>query len=167
MNGSKDSQEFTICSHREYDMAKIWRIQISRNVLLWGNQGAICKVKTILFTTRKRSLEQGNVFTPVCHSVQGGVSVSRGVCIRGVGQIPPSDTTGYGPRVGGTHPTWMHSCLANFQNAARRRHVHTSRKPMGKRKRSRNNRKRSKKKFRTSKKIFAFAFWFRSVLTNP
>ena len=92
-----------------------------------------------------------------------GVCLQGGLHPGGLGKSPPSDTTGYGPRVGGTHPTGMHSCLANFQNAARRRHVHTSRKPMGKRKRSRNNRKRSKKKFRTSKKIFAFAFWFRSV----
>ena len=29
-----------------------------------------------LFTTRKRSLGQGNIFTPVCHSVHGGGSVS-------------------------------------------------------------------------------------------
>ena len=64
-----------------------------------------------VFTTRKRSLGQGNVFTPVCHSVHGrevlvglpacitgrmtsmGGSAYRGVCIgggayRGVGQTP-------------------------------------------------------------------------------
>ena len=70
-----------------------------------------------------------DLFTRVCHSVH------RGVCIqgsglhpgaglhpgrsasRGVGQTPPpppppqSDTKGYGQRAGGTHPTWMHSCL--------------------------------------------------------
>ena len=33
----------------------------------------------------------------------------------GVGQTPPpSDTTGYGQRAGGTHPTIMHSCLCRF-----------------------------------------------------
>ena len=54
-------------------------------------------------TARKQSLGQGNVFTPVCHSVhmgvhsRGGVSASRGVCMGGclnpgrVGQtLPPS-----------------------------------------------------------------------------
>ena len=32
----------------------------------------------------------------------------RGVASKGAGQIP--STTGYGQRVGGTHPTGMHSC---------------------------------------------------------
>ena len=63
------------------------------------------------FTTRKRSLGQGNVFTPVCHSVHGGraglhpggrVSAFWGV---GVGHTP---LMGYGQRAGGTHPTGMH-----------------------------------------------------------
>ena len=36
-----------------------------------------------LITARKRSLGQGNIFTPVCHSVQSG-GVLRGVCSRGV-----------------------------------------------------------------------------------
>ena len=33
---------------------------------------------SVIFTARKRSLEQGNIFTPVCHSVHRGVW-SRGV----------------------------------------------------------------------------------------
>ena len=54
------------------------------------------KVKAI-FTARKRSLGQGNMFIPVCHSV------------RREGLVPG----GGGPRtataVGGTHATGMHS----------------------------------------------------------
>ena len=40
-----------------------------------------------MFTARKRSLGQGNVFTPVCHSVHrggvyiGGSCIREGVCI--------------------------------------------------------------------------------------
>ena len=72
----------------------------------------------VLITARKRSLGQGNVFTPACHSVQGKVCIRRvlhaggstfrgglhpgglhpeGVCIRGEGLGRPSHhTTGYG-----------------------------------------------------------------------
>ena len=78
-----------------------------------------------IITARKQSLEQGNVFTPVCHSVGGGlhpgVSASRGVCIRGfyiqrgLDRPPtPADTTGYGQRAGGTHPIGMHSSFSLF-----------------------------------------------------
>ena len=58
-----------------------------------------------------RSLGQGNVFTPMCHSVHGGGGLHPGgVCI-GMGGLHPGggqtplDTTGYGKRAGGTHPT--------------------------------------------------------------
>ena len=34
-----------------------------------------------------------------------------GVCIQGGLDRPPSDTTGYGRRAGGTHPTGMHYCI--------------------------------------------------------
>ena len=36
-----------------------------------------------IFTARKRSLGQGNIFTPVCHSVHGlwGGVVARGACV--------------------------------------------------------------------------------------
>ena len=38
-----------------------------------------------IFTARKRSLGQGNIFTPVCHSVHGGGVCSwRGACSWGV-----------------------------------------------------------------------------------
>ena len=45
---------------------------------------------TGIITTRKRSLGQGNVFTPVCHSVHRGlVYIGRGgVCIRGAWADP-------------------------------------------------------------------------------
>ena len=33
-----------------------------------------------IFTARKRSLGQGNIFTPVCHSVQGGACMVAGGC---------------------------------------------------------------------------------------
>ena len=83
-----------------------------------GSKATSDSVRTIFafFAARKRNLGQGNVFTPVCHSVH------RGVCIRGVhgggglhpgglGRPPaPSETTGYGHRLGGTHPTGMRSC---------------------------------------------------------
>ena len=77
-----------------------------------------------IMTARKRSLGQGNVFTPVCHSVHGGVfpacitghmtrgfcigggeSASRGVCLQEWG----GGTTGYGQQAGGTYPARMHS----------------------------------------------------------
>ena len=49
-----------------------------------------------IITARKRSLGQGNIFTPVCHSVHGGGGIPA--CI-----------------AGGTHPTGMHSCFVlNF-----------------------------------------------------
>ena len=68
------------------------------------------------FTARKRSLGQGNVFTPVCHSVHGG---RAGSASRGEGSLhsgglgwgwayPQLDAMGYGQRAGGTHPTGMH-----------------------------------------------------------
>ena len=55
----------------------------------------------VLFTGR--GLHSGGV------CIQG-VCIPGGVCI-GEGADPPSDTTGYGKRVGGTHPTGIHSCF--------------------------------------------------------
>ena len=63
-----------------------------------------------IIAARKRSLGQGNIFTPVCHSVHKGGST---------GQVPPRDQVHpravhagrYGQQAGGTHPTGMHSCL--------------------------------------------------------
>ena len=44
-------------------------------------------VKCIIFTARKRSLGQGNIFTPVCHSVHGGGmrGCSWGACVVALG----------------------------------------------------------------------------------
>ena len=69
--------------------------------------------KNAIFTVRKRSLGQGNVFTSICHSVhEGGGSASGGE--GWADPPPPSDTTGYGQRAGGTHPIGMHSCNLNM-----------------------------------------------------
>ena len=80
-----------------------------------------CQDVVCFITARKRSLGQGNVFTPVCRSVHGegsafggslhpgGLHPGGGVCMGGAD--PPSDTTGYGKRVGGRHPTGIHSCF--------------------------------------------------------
>ena len=42
--------------------------------------------------------------------IQGGLHPVGGGCAWGLGRPPQSDTTGYGQRAGGTHPTGMHSC---------------------------------------------------------
>ena len=57
-----------------------------------------------IFTVHKRSLGQGNIFTPVCDSVHrdGGLLPGGGVWWR-----PPRTATA----AGGTHPTGMHSCI--------------------------------------------------------
>ena len=44
----------------------------------------MCKPTFSLFTTRKRSLGQGNIFTPVCHSVHRGVPGPGGYLVWGV-----------------------------------------------------------------------------------
>ena len=83
----------------------------------------------LIFTARKRSLGQGNVFTPVCHSVHmGGVCIRGGlhpggVCIHsgvytqgslhpgGGRQTPsPNRILRDSQRAGGTNPTGMDSC---------------------------------------------------------
>ena len=43
-----------------------------------------------------------------------GGSASGGVHPEGVDRPPQGDTTGYGQRAGGTHPTGMHSCFSLF-----------------------------------------------------
>ena len=91
-----------------------------------------CKHRLIV-TARKWRLGQGNVFTGVClsteggwlHSMhhrshdQGGGSASRGVGLHGglrpggwANPLPRDtwDTTGYGQQAGGTHPTGINSC---------------------------------------------------------
>ena len=78
----------------------------------------------LVITSRKLSLEQGNIFTPVCHSVHrgglvrgvlsGGVPGPRGVCYGGSapGGVPGGDLPRMGTAEGGTHPTGMHSCVS-------------------------------------------------------
>ena len=45
----------------------------SQALLVMANKQAVCiLLECILVTTCKQSLGQGNVFTPVCHSVHGG-----------------------------------------------------------------------------------------------
>ena len=78
------------------------------------------------FTAHKRSLGQGNVFTPVCYSVRRGVCVADTLAGRHpwvdippsktdtLRQTPPPRQTPLPPKMvneaGGTHPTGMHSC---------------------------------------------------------
>ena len=74
----------------------------------------LCTANEMIFTTRKQSLGQGNVFTPVCHSVhregwfprmhhrshdQGDLH-PEGVCIQG-----------------GLHPGWSASRGSAFRGA--------------------------------------------------
>ena len=83
----------------------------------------------------QRSCGQGNIFTPVCHSVHGG---GGGVCLStcwdttpqeqtspgadtppetrytslpGLSTPPGKQTPAYGQRPAGTHPTGMYSCF--------------------------------------------------------
>ena len=99
-----------------------------------------------MITVRKRSLVQGNVFTPVCHSVhRGEVCIPEcngaGKCLplgpggvqppwvrlppghTPLGQTPPTTPLGRPPpsvemtiEAGGTHPTAMHSYLSSNWN---------------------------------------------------
>ena len=73
----------------------------------------------------QRSCGQGNIFTPVCHSVHGGVSSRESPPCQGdppgpdptpPDQNPPGkQTAAYGQRVASTHPTGMHSCSNKLQ----------------------------------------------------
>ena len=78
----------------------------------WGQFRSGGSDVRFIFTTRKRSLGQGNIFTNICHSVPGWGGgfptcitghMTRGVCIQeglhlGVGLLPGSLHTG------GLHP---------------------------------------------------------------
>ena len=75
-----------------------------------------------IFTARKRSLGQGNIFTPVCHSVhreagclvlgachvRGGAWSGGGACSQG--GVPGGDPHRTATVAGSTHPTGMRSC---------------------------------------------------------
>ena len=69
----------------------------------------------------QRSCGQGNIFTPVCHSVHRGVSARENPPCQGEPPwdqtprdqtpLPPGEqTAAYDQRATGTHPTGMHSC---------------------------------------------------------
>ena len=69
----------------------------------------------------KRSFGQGNIFTSVCHSVQGGGRAGLSNFSGGGGWGVPNFSGGgggsppeYGQRSAGTHPTGMHSCFNMF-----------------------------------------------------
>ena len=88
----------------------------------------------VLFTARKRSLGQGNIFAPVCHSVHRVVSASMHAGIPPPRADTPRDQTPphytppctrhspdkappcavhagrYSQQAGGLHPTGMQSC---------------------------------------------------------
>ena len=70
---------------------------------LTSNEPPSEDIHYLIFTARKRSLGQGNVFTSGCHSVHGGG-----------GGDPAPGTTRYGERAGGMHPTGMHPCIINI-----------------------------------------------------
>ena len=78
------------------------------------------------FATCKRSLGQGNVFTPVCHSVQGGEGVGfpawiTGHMTRGRGLHP--EEGGLHPGRGGLHPGEVGLHLGDRGSASRVRGV--------------------------------------------
>ena len=72
-----------------------------------------------IFTARKRSLRQGNVFTPVCHSVHRECLPHCMLAYTPFRQNPPwadtppppRQTPPYGQQAAGTHPTGMNTCL--------------------------------------------------------
>ena len=83
--------------------------QVNISNLLKGNA---------MFTARKRSLGQGNIFRRVCQEFcpqwggvwSRGVPGLGGVWSRGGGGDPPRTATASG----GTHPTGIHSCIYIF-----------------------------------------------------
>ena len=67
----------------------------------------VCDISTrFISLPPAMKLRQGNVFTPVCDSVNRGVSVLGGLCPAGLfqGDKPPPPAT-IRLRAGGTHPT--------------------------------------------------------------
>ena len=56
---------------------------------------------SLIFTARKRSLGQGNIFTPVCHSLHRGVPAPRGVPGLGGCLLPGSACSSGGLLPGG------------------------------------------------------------------
>ena len=68
----------------------------------------------ILLLPPATKLQQGNVFTPVCHSVHRGWQTP--LLGRPPMQTPPCTVHAgrYGQQAGGMHATGMHTCLAKF-----------------------------------------------------
>ena len=98
-----------------------------------------CILVLAIFTARKRSLGQGNVFAP--HQVD---TPTRGRPPSGrrpradtpPGRHPPwadtsplLDTTGYGQQAGSTHPTGIHTCYLNVVENLKQKN-HLSKKPI-------------------------------------
>ena len=109
---------------------------------IWKKQAKMNAKATLLqkvikfITARKRSLGQGNIFAPVCHSVHGGSTwhppgpgTPPGTRYTPLtrytpqDQVPPRPGTTppgaehagrYGQRADGTHPTGMQSCCNIF-----------------------------------------------------
>ena len=106
---------------------QIWVRSLSFMIIRWPISWFVCRRHYFtdfhftdtdyihqVFLPPATKLWQGNVFTPVCHSVHGeGGSLSRGSLSRG--SRSRGSLSGRPPRVrlraGGTHPTEMHSCL--------------------------------------------------------
>ena len=77
------------------------------------------RIKSFSCLPPATKLRQGNVFTPVCHSVhRGGLPHTYPWADKPPGQTPPSlpgqCMLGYGQQAGGTHPTGMQSCNTDF-----------------------------------------------------
>ena len=108
---------FTVCDN--FTKSNVMILLYVQQLITWCRSQQTLSLVSI-FTARKWSLGQGNVFTPVCHSVHRGCVSQhswgrpplqgRHALPR---QTPPphSDTTWYSQQVGGTHPTGMHTCL--------------------------------------------------------
>ena len=105
----------------KYDIRSLVRDVTDRKFADWPpNYHKTCKTfpqySHPVITARKQSLGQdnvGNVFTPVCHSVQGGGVHPSGQTPPAVQTPPPRETA---TEADGTHPTGMHSCSMNKSN---------------------------------------------------
>ena len=115
----------------KYVSCSLYKVNFSEKIIISSGEGRvnlqdwhhvnIFEFWHYIIGSHKRSLGQGNVFTPVCHCLhmrnwlpsmhhkshdQGGLP-SGGLHL-GIGQTP-SSTMGYGQQVGSAHPTGMHS----------------------------------------------------------
>ena len=84
--------------------SSLWNMKSNLSTLYWSNQCLyVCIKRWNMFTARKRSLRQGNVFTgfvcsqegvgfPACitgHMTRGWSASKRGVCLGGWADPPP------------------------------------------------------------------------------